>query len=180
MAQSGAAGKPEYSESRPLTIRIAGLPTGQYDFDFRSDSDSIGLDPRFGRDVRTTVRMEKSQSQIIVRAEVEAQADEKCDRCLAPFRQTITGSFTLVFIYDASAAGSFPPEEIRIIRPDESAVDITADVRDIVRLSEPLKLLCSEECRGLCSVCGTDLNVSSCSCPRERPSGVWKGLEKLR
>ena len=36
-------------------------------------------------------------------------------------------------------------------------------IQDIL-LQLPSKMLCKEDCKGLCSVCGTDLNFNECNC----------------
>ena len=43
-------------------------------------------------------------------------------------------------------------------------VDITEAVREGLLVAEPLQVLCKEECRGLCPVCGVDRNVESGEC----------------
>jgi uncharacterized protein len=65
------------------------------------------------------------------------------------------------------------------MRNDATVIDLSDDVREMVLLSVPLKLICREECRGLCSRCGADLNAGECGCAKETVSGSWQGLEKL-
>jgi uncharacterized protein len=47
-------------------------------------------------------------------------------------------------------------------------LDLSDQVWESLLMLLPSKLLCREDCAGLCPHCGTDLNISSCSCaPRE-------------
>ena len=46
-------------------------------------------------------------------------------------------------------------------------IDIGEAVRDGMLLSLPMKNLCSDACKGLCPVCGTDLNYDQCGCDGE-------------
>jgi len=55
-------------------------------------------------------------------------------------------------------------EQIMYIEHHVTSVDITAHVRDAVILSLPMKILCREDCRGLCPVCGRNLNEGGCGC----------------
>lgn len=43
-------------------------------------------------------------------------------------------------------------------------IDIADLVRESLILAEPLKSVCSENCRGLCSHCGINLNTAQCGC----------------
>ena len=46
-------------------------------------------------------------------------------------------------------------------------LDVDELIRSDVLLSLPTKYLCSEDCKGLCSKCGANLNLGACSCPKE-------------
>ncbi|MGB9809870.1 MAG: YceD family protein, partial [Caldanaerobacter sp.] len=48
-----------------------------------------------------------------------------------------------------------------------------------VILSLPMKFLCKEDCKGLCPICGTNLNYGSCSCKREDIDPRLEVLSKL-
>ena len=52
--------------------------------------------------------------------------------------------------------------------PSSSFFEIGDLVREAVILALPLKPLCSGDCKGLCPVCGADLNRSQCDCVREK------------
>ncbi|MBR4253509.1 MAG: DUF177 domain-containing protein [Lentisphaeria bacterium] len=47
-------------------------------------------------------------------------------------------------------------------------VDLTDDVREELLLAIPSCFYCSPDCKGICPVCGTNLNHASCSCDRDR------------
>ena len=46
-------------------------------------------------------------------------------------------------------------------------IDISREVDSHLALSLPIKLVCSSECRGLCSMCGKNLNDGECACEKE-------------
>lgn len=50
---------------------------------------------------------------------------------------------------------------------DLSRVDLTSNLVEDILLSLPIKPVCSEDCKGLCSVCGHNLNEGDCGCNRE-------------
>ena len=52
-------------------------------------------------------------------------------------------------------------------------------VEEDLILDQPSKVLCSEECRGLCPMCGKDLNEGSCDCRRETVDPRLAALQQL-
>jgi uncharacterized protein len=171
--------KPDQGMGDGLKIRVSGLSAGTHEFSLRVPSSDLQLDANFDAPVEVKVRLEKLARQIIIRSEIATSASFSCDRCLASFRQEMASKYAIVYVEDPSEAGRFPPEEMRVIRTDATIIDLSEDVREMVLLSVPLKLLCREECRGLCQSCGADLNAGECGCARETANRPWQGLEKL-
>ena len=72
---------------------------------------------------------------------------------------------------------------------DEEFVDITEDIRAELLINLPANLLCSDDCAGLCPVCGANKNIQECDCVIEsddfessaddEPS-PWDALDKLK
>jgi len=171
--------KPDQGSGDQLKIRVSGLSAGSHDYSFTVPPSEVLLDERFDTPVRVGVRLEKSARQIVVRAEISASGIFPCDRCLEGFRQDVTAGYAMVYTFDELDAAAYPPEEVRVVHSDVPVIDLTADVREMIMLSVPLKLVCREECRGLCSSCGADLNKTTCGCRQETTNLPWQGLEKL-
>ena len=53
-------------------------------------------------------------------------------------------------------------------------------VLDALFVSLPLLPLCREDCRGICALCGADLNVAPCQCDEVLVDPRWSGLDVLR
>ena len=62
---------------------------------------------------------------------------------------------------------------------DGDIIDIGDLVRDIIISAQPTKHLCSEDCKGLCSVCGANLNKTECGCNRESIDPRLAALQEL-
>ncbi len=88
--------------------------------------------------------------------------DAVCDRCGKEFTQDKEIPY-----------GCLLAEEIQNEDNDEIVLleDGKVDVGDLARtafiLGMDTKTLCSEDCKGLCSRCGADLNLGPCSCKKE-------------
>ncbi len=93
-----------------------------------------------------------------------------CDRCLDP----VPWEFDLDFKIRAAAAGpedeSWPEqaddteETEELEELDGSMLDVDALIRSEIVIGWPAKILCREDCRGICSVCGQNLNHGTCTC----------------
>jgi uncharacterized protein len=47
-------------------------------------------------------------------------------------------------------------------------------------LEMPYQPLCQEECKGLCPICGKDLNLTSCGCVKDEFGSNFSVLQKLK
>jgi len=162
-----------------LKIRISGLSSGIHEYSFRILPSDIGLDGNFRTPLEVEAHIDKTTHQLLLRTEIRAAGVFECDRCLDPFEQKLSTQYRLVYVFDETAGSRYPEEEVQILREDTVAIDLSEDVRQMVMLSIPLKLLCSQECRGLCPTCGTNLNHAACTCRADQTDPRWNGLQDL-
>jgi len=80
----------------------------------------------------------------------------------------------------ARVAGSFRDADVGEESYTGREIDLDPVVREQILLALPAYPLCREGCKGLCTVCGQDLNERECGCDRHLPDPRWAGLEKLR
>lgn len=65
-------------------------------------------------------------------------------------------------------------------------VDITDDIREDILLAVPDRFKCSENCRGICTGCGADLNNEPCRCKKKKKkqspedNHAWDALDDLK
>ena len=97
-------------------------------------------------------------NRISVKAEVSAQADTRCSRCLEPVRVPVRA--TVDAVYDRQP----DPEDPDLYSFEASTVELTDAVRDALLLELPMRVLCKEDCKGLCPECGINLNKDTCTC----------------
>ena len=62
--------------------------------------------------------------------------------------------------------------------PNERNLDIRPSVRETWLLTAPAYVQCSEDCKGLCATCGTNLNESTCNCTPTATDSRWGALLK--
>lgn len=97
-----------------------------------------------------------------------------CDRCLAPCQEEQEHPFSEEFRRTGEMA-----EDEEVNRFDGDLIDITELVRDTVLAAQPLSKLCKPDCKGLCPVCGADLNQGDCGCDRFVPDPRMAALQEL-
>lgn len=95
-------------------------------------------------------------------------ATAACARCLTPVRVAIDLDFEHrvdVMHLDEDEDES---EMINCIT-EEKCLDVDRLVHNEILIHWPLRVLCKENCKGICTVCGQDLNKGQCSCDQESP-----------
>ena len=163
-----------------MKIQIAGLSEGVHEFSFREPVAEVNLGKDFSGEVEVDVMLEKSGKQLYVKATVRAGGMFSCDRCTNPFSLAVRSTFQMLYVWGTADGELLDPSEVQVIPAGLPVVDLADDVRQTVLLAVPLKLLCKEECKGLCPRCGADLNKESCTCPSEALDARWETLRRFR
>jgi uncharacterized protein len=161
-----------------MKIQVGGLSEGIHEFQFSAEGSVLDLE--FASLVSVHVSLEKAGSQIFLTGTVQTEGTFTCDRCLASFTRPLSSTYRMYYLFDSAEAGRFDPAEVQVISTSLSIIDITDDVRQTLLLAVPLKLVCSETCKGLCPTCGTNWNLEVCDCHEEVADPRWEELKKFR
>jgi uncharacterized protein len=134
----------------------------------------------FEKPVKVDLLVSKSGNQLICRGCVRTSVQLECSRCLLVYDQPLVSDLDFVVDFGESSQ-EFKSDEDNYFVADPSAVFFQIDdlVREIIILALPLKPLCSKDCKGLCPICGTDLNKSRCNCVRKEIDPRWDKLKGL-
>ena len=107
----------------------------------------------------------------------------RCSRCLEPFRFSVDAPFELHYQPRATNAGEgereIEEEDLSTAFYEDDTIDLGQLMREQFYLALPMKPLCQEDCRGLCTVCGTNLNRGQCDCKRESEDPRLAALKTL-
>ena len=129
-------------------------------------------------------RIRSSGIEIQVSGRVETKVNVECDRCLKMIELPVSAGFKLQYItgqdYESSRAAELTTDEMGLSVFDGDAIDADEIVREQILLSVPDRALCDENCRGICSICGTNLNNASCECTSSEVDPRWEALKKLK
>jgi DUF177 domain-containing protein len=168
------------TEQDIMKIQVGGLSEGHYEYDFTADPSELELGERFSEPVRVQVNVEKTPTQMYLTALIGASGGFQCDRCLKGFQQSLSPRYQMYYLYEEPEGLNLDPMEVQIVPHGTSVIDISDDVRQTILLSIPLKLLCKEDCKGLCPHCGKDRNIEECSCGSTVTDPRWEKLRGLR
>lgn len=83
-----------------------------------------------------------------------------CDRCLKELQREYTYDFLHIVV------NSVNKDNDDFIVTGNYRVDVNEIALSDLLLELPTKLLCKDNCKGLCSICGCDLNESECNCQK--------------
>lgn len=163
-----------------MIIKFTNYTDGIHEFRFDVEANKLGLPIEFNKNVQVLVSMDKSPHQIVLDCELLTSALLQCDRCIEPFDYEIKNSFRLIYMFKSK--GDIETESLNLmyITHDETKIDISEEVKEYCLLGIPLKILCKEDCKGLCSTCGINLNYESCNCKTEINNPIWEKLKKLK
>jgi uncharacterized protein len=116
------------------------IPASQWDL----DSEDI----KFSGDIHLECEFQLCYKEILITGKAILHRVIICSRCLQEVSQKQTKKITLS--YNTTELGEF--------------LDIDPDVRQEILLTFPLKVLCKDDCKGICADCGVDLNTDRCKC----------------
>src|SRR5215472_15565968 len=178
-----------------MLIRVADLQLQKLEFheelqpgaiDFGSDINQVGPLKAKGRaEVIVEHRGHRHDiDDVRMVGKLNATMEIGCARCLDPVRYPIDRSFDLLY---RPLGVDRRGEEVAISEADteigyyEGEGLLLEDVlREQVLLASPVKLICREDCKGLCPHCGTNLNVATCNCQQQSGDPRWAALSELR
>lgn len=135
--------------------------------------------------------------RVLLEAHARAALSAPCGRCLRAVEVEVPLDFELSFVPSEprhghddgeetddrpgkGKAGSFEAEDVNEETYSGKVIDLDPVVREQLLLALPSYPVCQEGCKGLCSVCGANLNERDCGCDRHVPDPRWAGLEKLK
>ena len=131
---------------------------------------------------------------VLLTGEIQVDVVARCDRCLADVPQRLPVRFTLSLVParagmdeedeergrpqdEKERLGSFALTDADEETFDGQKIDLDPIVREQVLLALPMRVICRDDCKGLCPSCGQDLNLEKCAC---EPRGVDPRLAVLK
>ena len=125
----------------------------QFDYEFLLDGcDAV-------KSVKAKGAVKNRTGIVSLNARVSFVIDTLCDRCAAPVKKELSIPVDHILV---SSLNDEDNDEFRLVESMNFNVDEL--IREDVLLSLPAKILCREDCKGICSICGANLNEKQCDC----------------
>lgn len=156
-----------------LIFQTSGMPDNGIDVEGDVLFSDLGIesDDRFNLDdakVHFRLHISAAKMDVIAIGKLDAEAEAICDRCAeyAPLNLSTDD------VFHTFKNGLGQP------------IDLTEGIREDILLTFPQSFHCSEDCKGLCPVCGQNLNVGQCSCELQsdddsEDGNPWSALDGL-
>jgi len=141
------------------------------EYDIHEEDIQLDEDLKIAGPIDGHVRIRRTNQGLLVDGRVDLTLELACTRCLEEFEQPLHVPFMEQFYptVDILTGVMLPPSEDEDAFPidDHHLLDLTEAIRQRVLLEIPMVTLCREDCAGLCSQCGHNLNLGPCDCKPE-------------
>jgi uncharacterized protein len=118
--------------------------------------------------VTLDVAIQKDRQQFRLTGRVQATLELECSRCLVGFEMPVDEAFDVLYLPHSEAKGDgeveIEDDDLSTAYFSDQRIDLGQLVMEQFFMVVPMKPLCAPTCRGLCAMCGTNLNSGSCSC----------------
>ena len=175
-----------------MYIRVTEIPGGGLDVFAARGRASIprmleGMDPaplKSCRLVDAELELTIESGDLWAEGSFLAEGEAPCDRCSEPVSVRFGKSFREVRIrqerVSTASHTELHEEDLDVGYYDGKGLEVNDVFWEQVALELPLKVVCSEDCRGVCPACGANRNRESCSCAGESAQGPFDVLKNLK
>ena len=178
-----------------MFIEVAELELHPIDFqeEFPPDVIDLGAEVRQRTPLKTSGRAQlveehRGKREVIqdirLQGELSTSLELTCARCLDPVKTDVSRAFDLLYrplgIDAGNAELSVTGAEAEIGYYEGDSLLLEDVLREQTLLAVPLKVLCREDCKGLCPTCGKNRNVELCACAATTGDPRWEELKDIR
>jgi len=166
------------------SIDVRQLGPGDTEFSWTVTAPELGLgnEKEFQYPISIEVKALKIGARVMVSGMARCRVGLACRRCSEPFGKDLEAEVAVEY-----REGTPPRRKEDVIEDgDRDAswytaplIDLADDLRQILLVAVPEYPLCGENCRGLCPVCGANMNAVTCSCLPLTGGTPFEALEKL-
>lgn len=162
---------------KPLRINIGFLIHEEvgYSHEFPFEIERIVLGPDLELwELDGLLNVGRTAQGLLFTGSFSASTGLECVRCLRPFDQRLDWSMTELYAFNEKSVS-----DSDLIVPEDAQIDLQPLVRDYALLEIPIKPTCRPDCKGLCPVCGQDLNTRDCGHRPDAGTSTFAALKDL-
>jgi len=152
----------------------------QFSYTSKVELREIGQEP----EITVNVELTNARTRIIVQGKLITTVDLECSRCAEPFRKEIEVDLYEEFLPEGSEElredKDLSLTDLNLFTYSDDEVDLDEIVRQNIISALPMRPICNDTCRGLCGICGENLNTKKCSCEVEQIDRRLMPLQKFK
>ena len=114
--------------------------------------------------VRAEGQVRNTAGVLVMTGSIETTIHGTCDRCASDFDRDVRIPIDVVLVTEMANEEN---EDEWVFPLEGDSADLDDIVRTVFVLNLDSKLLCKEDCKGMCCRCGKNLNDGPCSCQKE-------------
>ncbi len=141
-----------------------------FEFDYIKFGDDLVL-----RDFSGVVDIGRTPQGLVVTGSFSGITGLECARCLKAFEDRLHWDMTELYAFTEKSVS-----ESGLMVPEDAQLDLEPIIRDYALLEIPISPVCKPDCRGLCPVCGQDLNIRDCGHRPQEDESPFSVLRKLK
>ena len=162
---------------RPFRINVGFIiheeVGAHYEFPFEFEKIRL-IDDLEIRNFSGLVEIGRTPQGLLVQGKFSGEIMLECVRCLKEFSKPLVWNLTELYAFNEKSVS-----DLGLIIPEDAQIDLESLIREYALLEVPINPLHDPDCKGLCSVCGQDLNIADCGHrpqQNESPFSVLKNL----
>jgi DUF177 domain-containing protein len=142
---------------------------------------AVFADPSWRLD-SVALDVEADGAEVFVRGRLSATVPLVCGRCAEGFSGKLGADVDVRLMPRAATADSVElgADDLDVDFYDNDQLDLGRIVENETTLALPMKPLCTDDCRGLCPVCGANRNLNPCVCDQRPPDPRLAALREFR
>ncbi len=124
-----------------------------------------------------------SLGEIRIQGNLDVTVSSPCDRCVESTETRIEKDFDLVYMPCSEPVGGEDEVDeagIEVGYYEGPGLTLNEVLREVVLLALPMQVVCKQECKGICPVCGQNRNAQDCECQMETSDDRWNKLRNFR
>ncbi len=143
------------------------------EFPFEFDKVRVGDDLEL-RDFSGLANVARTPQGLLVTGEFSGITTLECVRCLRTFDKRLQWNMTELYAFSEKSVS-----ESGLMVPEDAHIDLEPVIRDYALLEIPINPIHDPNCKGLCPVCGQDLNERDCGHRPHEDQSPFSQLNKL-
>lgn len=144
-----------------------------HEFPFEFDKVKLGDDLEL-RDFSGAAQIGRTPQGLLVTGKFSGATMLECVRCLKAFTRPLVWDMTELYAFNEKSVS-----DSGLIVPEDAQIDLELLLREYALLEIPINPICKPDCKGLCPVCGQDLNTRDCGHRPQEDDSPFSILKNL-